>query len=85
MFMVTSGGYQRQTARVVADSILNLRQVGLISHGEPQEAPLIEPAGQWKPLIKDSPTSGFLIGSTFDLTLSKVMVFDSTSNQFVIA
>ena len=28
--MVTSGGYQRQTARIIADSILNLRALGLI-------------------------------------------------------
>jgi hypothetical protein len=29
--MVTSGGYQRHTARIIADSILNLRALGLIS------------------------------------------------------
>ena len=28
--MFTSGGYQRQTARVIADSILNLHSAGLI-------------------------------------------------------
>lgn len=30
IFMVTSGGYQRQTARIIADSILNLRNKKLI-------------------------------------------------------
>ncbi|XP_068703336.1 histone deacetylase 11-like isoform X1 [Montipora capricornis] len=31
LFMLTSGGYQRRTARIIADSILNLREQGLIS------------------------------------------------------
>uniref|UniRef100_A0A3Q2T7K5 Histone deacetylase 11 n=1 Tax=Fundulus heteroclitus TaxID=8078 RepID=A0A3Q2T7K5_FUNHE len=30
IFMVTSGGYQKKTARIIADSILNLHQQGLI-------------------------------------------------------
>ena len=30
VLMVTSGGYQRNNARIIADSILNLRQKGLI-------------------------------------------------------
>ncbi len=30
IMMVTSGGYQRNNARIIADSILNLRQKGLI-------------------------------------------------------
>ena len=30
--MVTSGGYQRSTARIIADSVLNLRDKGLISN-----------------------------------------------------
>ncbi|XP_008408590.1 histone deacetylase 11 isoform X1 [Poecilia reticulata] len=30
ILMVTSGGYQKKTARIIADSILNLRQQGLI-------------------------------------------------------
>ena len=32
--MVTSGGYQRSTARVIADSILNLRAKHLISNDD---------------------------------------------------
>lgn len=28
--MVTSGGYQKKTARIIADSILNLHRQGLI-------------------------------------------------------
>jgi len=28
--MVTSGGYQKRTARIIADSILNLHNLGLI-------------------------------------------------------
>lgn len=31
IFMLTSGGYQRRTARIIADSILNLQKEGLIS------------------------------------------------------
>ncbi|KAL8611213.1 Histone deacetylase 11 [Nucella lapillus] len=31
VMMVTSGGYMRETARIIADSILNLRRVGLIA------------------------------------------------------
>lgn len=31
IFMLTSGGYQRRTARIIADSILNLQEQGLIS------------------------------------------------------
>ena len=30
ILMVTSGGYQKKTARIIADSILNLQQQGLI-------------------------------------------------------
>jgi hypothetical protein len=37
--MVTSGGYQRSTARIIADSILNLRALGLISCEEAANAP----------------------------------------------
>jgi histone deacetylase 11 len=29
--MLTSGGYQRKTARIIADSILNLQDKGLLS------------------------------------------------------
>ncbi|XP_027692895.1 histone deacetylase 11 [Vombatus ursinus] len=35
IFMVTSGGYQKHTARIIADSILNLYNLGLIDHFEP--------------------------------------------------
>ena len=31
IFMVLSGGYQPETARVIADSILNLKTKGLIN------------------------------------------------------
>ncbi|XP_036593562.1 histone deacetylase 11 isoform X2 [Trichosurus vulpecula] len=34
IFMVTSGGYQKHTARIIADSILNLYNLGLIDHSE---------------------------------------------------
>lgn len=30
ILMVTSGGYQKKTARIIADSILNLRRQGLV-------------------------------------------------------
>lgn len=36
ILMVTSGGYQKKTARIIADSILNLHQQGLIG-AEPLE------------------------------------------------
>ncbi|CAL1529385.1 unnamed protein product [Lymnaea stagnalis] len=42
IFMVTSGGYLRETARIVADSILNLRKLNLISCVEAETAPLID-------------------------------------------
>ena len=37
--MVTSGGYQRSNARIIADSILNLHQKGLINCQEALSAP----------------------------------------------
>ncbi|XP_056001159.1 histone deacetylase 11-like isoform X2 [Ostrea edulis] len=40
ILMVTSGGYQRSTARIIADSILNLKQNGLIGCEEAEHAPL---------------------------------------------
>lgn len=33
VLMVTSGGYQKRTARIIADSILNLHSLGLL-HGD---------------------------------------------------
>ncbi|XP_059170757.1 histone deacetylase 11-like isoform X2 [Physella acuta] len=42
VFMVTSGGYLKETARIVADSILNLRKLGLISCEAAENAPLID-------------------------------------------
>ncbi|XP_064632028.1 histone deacetylase 11-like isoform X2 [Lineus longissimus] len=39
IMMVTSGGYQRTTARIIADSILNLRALGLIPCEEAVNAP----------------------------------------------
>ena len=38
--MVTSGGYMRETARIIADSILNLRQLGLIACDEAENCQL---------------------------------------------
>ena len=37
--MVTSGGYQRSTARIIADSILNLRTLSLIVCDEAENCP----------------------------------------------
>ncbi|XP_023693252.1 histone deacetylase 11 [Paramormyrops kingsleyae] len=38
ILMVTSGGYQRKTARIIADSILNLHWMGLLGSGATNEA-----------------------------------------------
>ncbi|XP_013407762.1 histone deacetylase 11-like isoform X1 [Lingula anatina] len=43
IMMVTSGGYQRSTARIIADSLLNLRAVDLISSEAAENAPLVDP------------------------------------------
>ena len=40
MLMVTSGGYMRETARIIANSILNLRQLGLIACDEAENCQL---------------------------------------------
>ncbi|XP_001636500.2 histone deacetylase 11 [Nematostella vectensis] len=40
IMMVTSGGYQRRTARIIADSILNLHEQGLISCNYSESGPL---------------------------------------------
>ncbi|XP_029548574.1 histone deacetylase 11 isoform X1 [Salmo trutta] len=37
ILMVTSGGYQKRTARIIADSIINLRRQGLIGGNEDGE------------------------------------------------
>lgn len=39
ILMVTSGGYQRSTARIIADSVLNLKGHGLIPCEEAENAP----------------------------------------------
>jgi hypothetical protein len=39
IFMVTSGGYMRETARIIADSILNLKNLHLISCEEAEHCP----------------------------------------------
>lgn len=39
IMMVTSGGYQRSTARIIADSVLNLKKQGLIPCEEAENAP----------------------------------------------
>ena len=39
IMMVTSGGYQRTTARIIADSIKNLKTKKLISCDEAENAP----------------------------------------------
>ena len=36
IFMLTSGGYQKRTAKVIADSILNLHKKGLITSSYPE-------------------------------------------------
>lgn len=38
ILMVTSGGYQKKTARIIADSILNLHRQGLIGGEASEEA-----------------------------------------------
>ncbi|XP_072641077.1 histone deacetylase 11 isoform X2 [Canis lupus baileyi] len=49
ILMVTSGGYQKRTARIIADSILNLYSVGLIGSESPSlsaqnsDTPLLPP------------------------------------------
>lgn len=40
IMMVTSGGYQKSTARIIADSILNLRALGLITCDAAEDAPM---------------------------------------------
>ncbi|XP_077132119.1 histone deacetylase 11-like isoform X2 [Ranitomeya variabilis] len=37
ILMVTSGGFQTRTARIIADSIINLHNLGLISNSQPSE------------------------------------------------
>ncbi|XP_069592917.1 histone deacetylase 11-like isoform X2 [Ranitomeya imitator] len=37
ILMVTSGGFQPRTARIIADSIINLHNLGLISNSQPSE------------------------------------------------
>ncbi|ELW58284.1 Histone deacetylase 11 [Tupaia chinensis] len=50
ILMVTSGGYQKRTARIIADSILNLHSLGLIGPESPSvsaqnsDTPLLPPA-----------------------------------------
>lgn len=40
IIMVTSGGYLKTTARIIADSILNLKSLSLITCDEAENAPL---------------------------------------------
>ena len=44
--MVTSGGYQRTTARIIADSILNLRRLGYVSCEAAEEAQAVQEAAE---------------------------------------
>ncbi|XP_069906090.1 histone deacetylase 11 isoform X2 [Oryctolagus cuniculus] len=50
ILMVTSGGYQKRTARIIADSILNLHNLGLIGppsrdvSAQSSDSPLLPPA-----------------------------------------
>ena len=46
IIMVTSGGYQRTTAKIIADSILNLRALGYISCDAAEDAPLPDTSGK---------------------------------------
>lgn len=49
ILMVTSGGYQKRTARIIADSILNLHSLGLIGpvsrdvSAQSSDTPLLPP------------------------------------------
>lgn len=49
ILMVTSGGYQKRTARIIADSILNLYSLGLIGpesasvSAQNSDSPLLPP------------------------------------------
>lgn len=45
VLMVTSGGYQKRTARIIADSILNLHSLGLL-HGDSPACALGSPSLQ---------------------------------------
>lgn len=51
--MVTSGGYQRTTARIIADSILNLRALGLITCDEAENCPPPPEPGKLLFILKD--------------------------------
>ncbi|XP_077984351.1 histone deacetylase 11-like isoform X2 [Glandiceps talaboti] len=61
ILMVTSGGYQKQTARIIANSILNLRQLGLVGphdsnivKSDAKSSPEMPPSGA---IGESSPTS----------------------------
>ncbi|CAH1783533.1 unnamed protein product, partial [Owenia fusiformis] len=43
IMMVTSGGYQKDTARIIADSVLNLHQLGLINCEAAERCPPPDP------------------------------------------
>ncbi|XP_071082818.1 histone deacetylase 11-like isoform X1 [Haliotis cracherodii] len=59
IFMLTSGGYTRGTARIIADSILNLRQKKLIS-GEEAESPVLTETELLDGLMSRSQSEGSL-------------------------
>lgn len=58
ILMVTSGGYQKKTARIIADSILNLHQQGLIG------AEVLEGEGS-SSLVTNMMCSSGSVGSKF--------------------
>ncbi|XP_031731229.1 histone deacetylase 11 isoform X1 [Anarrhichthys ocellatus] len=61
ILMVTSGGYQKQTARIIADSILNLHLQGLIG----AEAPEGEGSSSSSSLVTSMTFSSGSVGSKF--------------------
>ncbi|XP_035244624.1 histone deacetylase 11 isoform X3 [Anguilla rostrata] len=58
ILMVTSGGYQKKTARIIADSILNLHRQGLVGGGATEEAgPSLVPLMMSKSVSAGAPLS----------------------------
>lgn len=52
--MVTSGGYLRTTARIIADSILNLKALGLVSWDEAENCPPPESQGKFSEIVSQT-------------------------------
>ncbi|KAL5014760.1 hypothetical protein ScPMuIL_009030 [Solemya velum] len=60
VMMVTSGGYLRTTARIIADSILNLKALGLVSWDEAENCPPPESQDPVESVVRRSRSEGFL-------------------------